>query len=508
MPEIKLGLFSDLVGIGMAGLQFPRRAKDKKELEERIEKFTNLLTSAIQATGRPNRGTGHSALWWTRECAEAHKKLVQRGGCISGLTEERREFKSIVRAAKKEYWRHIIDNAKEDRDLYRIIAWHKLEPKNQEPPLIIGQQTLTNTTAKAEALRKAILTRFSAEDDLPTTLANILNSRVTPATLLWDTHLTPEETEKSVVGVTSTSPGTDRLTVRLLKACWQHVRLFIHQIYQNCLELQHFPLNWKVAEVAMIPKAGKTDYSTPRAWRPIALLSCLGKGLERIIARRFSWTALKTQLLNPQHCSALPRRSATDLAASFTHDAELALSQGKQVTMVTMDIQGAFDALLVHRLLTRLLQQGWPDTAITIVYSFLTERRYRVRLGSTITPIRYTGCGTPQGSPLSPILYQLYTAELLKLGGKHMFGYADDINLYKASSSLDENVSLLAKNIREILSYGNENKIFFAPEKFELIHVTRKHGNYNPPIVVNEELTIYPTTSQGNKQAAVRWLGI
>ena len=271
---------------------------------------------------------------------------------------------------KKESWRHIIDNAKEDRDLYRIIAWHKLEPKNQEPPLIIGQQTLTNTTAKAEALRKAILTRFSAEDDLPTTLANILNSRVTPATLLWDTHLTPEETEKSVVGVTSTSPGTDRLTVRLLKACWQHVRLFIHQIYQNCLELQHFPLNWKVAEVAMIPKAGKTDYSTPRAWRPIALLSCLGKGLERIIARRFSWTALKTQLLNPQHCSALPRRSATDLAASFTHDAELALSQGKQVTMVTMDIQGAFDALLVHRLLTRLLQQGWPDTAITIVHSF------------------------------------------------------------------------------------------------------------------------------------------
>ena len=47
VPETKLALFSDLVGVGMAGLQRPRGAKDKKELEERIEKFTNLLTSAI-----------------------------------------------------------------------------------------------------------------------------------------------------------------------------------------------------------------------------------------------------------------------------------------------------------------------------------------------------------------------------------------------------------------------------------------------------------------------------
>jgi hypothetical protein len=40
-----------------------------------------------------------------------------------------------------------------------------------------------------------------------------------------------------------------------------------------------------------------------------------------------------------------------DLVACFTHDAESALAAGCEVTMVTMDVQGAFDALLKKRLL-------------------------------------------------------------------------------------------------------------------------------------------------------------
>jgi len=35
-----------------------------------------------------------------------------------------------------------------------------------------------------------------------------------------------------------------------------------------------------------------------------------------------------------------------DLIAAFTHDVESAMAAGSQVTMITMDVQGAFDALL------------------------------------------------------------------------------------------------------------------------------------------------------------------
>ncbi|KAF3763487.1 hypothetical protein M406DRAFT_20552, partial [Cryphonectria parasitica EP155] len=48
-------------------------------------------------------------------------------------------------------------------------------------------------------------------------------------------------------------------------------------LYGGCLRAGYHPRAFRKAEVTMIPKPGKSDYSTYRAYRPIALLSCIGK---------------------------------------------------------------------------------------------------------------------------------------------------------------------------------------------------------------------------------------
>jgi hypothetical protein len=158
--------------------------------------------------------------------------------------------------------------------------------------------------------------------------------------------------------------------------------------------------------------------------------------------------------------------------------------------MVTLDVQGAFDALLKNRLLQRMVQQGWPQRAILFVDSFLTEQRVQVRLGQAITPSHPVACGTPQGSPLSPVLYTLYLAELLSMDTERRFGYADDVCLYQASHSLDKNVELLAADLRQIRLWGEANKVTFALEKQEIIYLTRQQGIYAPPCIVDKQLTI------------------
>lgn len=231
--------------------------------------------------------------------------------------------------------------------------------------------------------------------------------------------------------------------MRLLKSCGEHTKYVIHGLYNGCLRLNHFPRSWKLAEVAMIPKVGKKDKASVRAWRPIALLSCVSKGLERIIARRLTWTALTHGILSPQHGGALPKRSAMDLVAAFTHDVEAAKHAGLEIIMITMDVQGAFDALLKRRLLKRMAKQGFPLPLLKLVNSFSTDRKVRVRLETSTTPSHPVACGTPQGSPLSPALYMLYLAELLTQDAKLRLDYADDINLYRATKTLDQNVELL-----------------------------------------------------------------
>ncbi|HQT72233.1 MAG TPA: reverse transcriptase domain-containing protein, partial [Thiobacillus sp.] len=94
-------------------------------------------------------------------------------------------------------------------------------------------------------------------------------------------------------------------------------------------------MRFKEAEVVMIEKPGKRDLSKTRAWRPISLLSCLGKGLERLIARRLAWASIRYGILHPQQIGALPKRSAVDLVAALVHDIETALANGQVATLVT-----------------------------------------------------------------------------------------------------------------------------------------------------------------------------
>ena len=51
------------------------------------------------------------------------------------------------------------------------------------------------------------------------------------------------------------------------------------------------------AKIVFIPKEGKSDYITPSAYRPIALLNTLGKVLESIIATKLDILAEQNNLL-------------------------------------------------------------------------------------------------------------------------------------------------------------------------------------------------------------------
>ncbi|RAL58724.1 hypothetical protein DID88_003081 [Monilinia fructigena] len=55
---------------------------------------------------------------------------------------------------------------------------------------------------------------------------------------------------------------------------------------------------------------------------------------------------------------------------------------------------------------------------------------------------------------------------------------------------------------------GAENKVAFAPEKLEMIHLSRKRNTNAPSIRVSPELTITPVTAVGDEQPALRWLGV
>ncbi|KJZ70687.1 hypothetical protein HIM_09911 [Hirsutella minnesotensis 3608] len=104
-----------------------------------------------------------------------------------------------------------------------------------------------------------------------------------------------------------------------------------------------------------------------------------------------------------------------------------------------MDIQGAFDTILRNRLILRLQEQGWPPNLARWVGSFMQDRSARIRYQDIVTDSSPLQCGLPQGSPVSPMLFLLYTGPIYRLGNAQgRFGYADDTAILCVGNNLDE----------------------------------------------------------------------
>ncbi|KAJ6033763.1 reverse transcriptase [Penicillium canescens] len=102
----------------------------------------------------------------------------------------------------------------------------------------------------------------------------------------------------------------------------------------------------------------------------------------------------------------------------------------------------------------------------------------------------------------------LYLAPLFRLGRpKTRFGYADDAAIPAISLSLEANCQSLSTSLQEALDWGTTEGITLAPDKYELIHFSRRKDDQDPsriPSVVAGSVTV----SENTNRPYLRWLGV
>ncbi|KAF4985787.1 hypothetical protein FGRMN_11101 [Fusarium graminum] len=192
--------------------------------------------------------------------------------------------------------------------------------------------------------------------------------------------------------------------------------------------------------------------------------------------------------------------------------------KGKYITILGLDISGAYDSVLRALLLQELDDKGFPPWVTEFIRSFLSHRTDIFRLPGLTSSSFKLNTGVPQGSPLSPSLFIIFAARLLQHAKTYKkynvsidgeakphsvdlcaFSFVDAVYLIAVGDSYEANCRGLEMLHESVQVSARDLDIEFGPAKYHLMHFskpsTKGHNNVVPNIpgftkVPEVELTI------------------
>jgi hypothetical protein len=115
--------------------------------------------------------------------------------------------------------------------------------------------------------------------------------------------------------------------------------------------------------------------------------------------------------------------------------------------------------------------------------SFLSSRTATLRGSGHISESFEITSGTLQGSPLSPILSTMYTANLLEITStwtlRDLTMYVDDGAIYATLATIKGTADSAAEGYSQVLWWLYRNGLTANPEKCEFMTFTHSHANPN-----------------------------
>ncbi|SCV69338.1 BQ2448_2358 [Microbotryum intermedium] len=308
------------------------------------------------------------------------------------------------------------------------------------------------------------------------------------AAYAWNEHISHSE----VLAVfndpkNSQSVGVDNIPYSPVVALWPLVGDQIVNLYRRCLALGNHPTAWEESLTMVLRKPHKPSYRQPNVFRPIALLSCLGKGLKKIVACWLAWITERFHLLPQEHFGGRAGRSSEDALTLFVDAIKLRWREKQTNAAVLFDVKSAFPSIKADRLVQNLHDRHVPAPIIAFVSSFMAERSVQILLGNIRSEsFSADGCGLPQGSPLSPILFFFYNAGLLtslRSDQSMSIGWIDDVTILVWRKTKEDVAEAANEAMRKVKTWSASHSAQMDPNKSHVLELTqRKEDALDPPI--------------------------
>ena len=250
---------------------------------------------------------------------------------------------------------------------------------------------------------------------------------------LLNRPITCEEVIAARIHVGGTkAAGPDNIHNKLLKQGDEYFNQSLKILFNWSYKIGYMPKQWKLCNIAPIPKPER-DHTKAKNYRPIALLSCVGKLMERILSQRLLYYLKETHLLSDDQAGFQSYHNTYELLLKLTEHVYQSFRNNSILEAVFLDISSAYDSVwrdgLRYKLRNNFNIKGkfywWID-------SFFNNRKGRVVIDGIKSSWKSFKTGVPQGSSLSPLLFIMYIndmADIIQIESQ-LGMFADDVALW------------------------------------------------------------------------------
>jgi len=245
----------------------------------------------------------------------------------------------------------------------------------------------------------------------------------------------------------------------------------------------------------------KKDYKDPNNYRPISLLSTVGKLFEKILSRRMQYHFAEIGFFNDWQRAYLCKKEASEHIYRIGEEIRLAKAKKWMTAIVSLDVEKAFDSVWHDGIRYKLSSLDLPVKLVRLLSSFLTDRSIRVRTGDKLSEAVSLQAGTPQGSVLSPLLYLIYVNDVPILPRNKCRGgqFADDLSLWTSDACTRVVGLRLQRALTEIEKWCSKWRIKINVAKTQFTPMGHRRHKlrlklFNADTIEQKELTVLRVT--------------
>lgn len=428
-----------------------------------------------------------------------YKKLIRaqmRGNTDVGQLQEQYratsiQFSKLLRKAKKNYYEtQFVTAAKDPKktwELINTVCGAKVKEKISSV-FTIKNEVVSDRNVVAEQFNKFFATiGETLSEQIPASHldpTHFMPPRVTNTLFL--SPVNPEEIQKYVQEAKpSQSQGFDQVSSILLKEIISEIKHALCNIINQSFAEGIFPSRFKLSKIIPVYKNG--DKSNIENYRPISLLSEIGKVFEKCFYTRLIAFLNKEQILFESQYGFREAHSTVHALIDLVTTVKNSWYKKEQTAAIFLDLSKAFNTVNHSILCKKAEIYGVRGLSMNWLVSYLSGRQQYVYLeaaacatetgpggsGSALVPnwwgdgraaaasnVARCEVGVPQGSVLGSILFIIYINDMYRADNLLKYiQFADDTTVLCSSPDLPSLRVKIRKSLQNLALWLQTNQL-------------------------------------------------